>query len=57
VTKSKIETWIDQDRIVNLVTTDRKISMRPGEIEEAEPFGLSAYETKAAFRNFRIRSL
>lgn len=57
VTKSKIEAWIDQDRVVNLVITDRKISMRPGEIEEAEPFGLSAYETKAAFRNFRIRSL
>jgi Domain of Unknown Function (DUF1080) len=57
VTKAKIEAWIDKDKVVDLVTTDRRITVRPGEIELAEPFGLSAYQTKAAFRNFRIRSL
>ena len=57
VTKAKIEAWLDQDRIVNLVTTDRRISVRAGEIELNEPFGLSAYSTKAALRDLKIRSL
>src|SRR5262249_35776939 len=28
VTKDKIEAWIDQDRVINVVTTDRRISVR-----------------------------
>lgn len=57
VTKAKIEAWIDTDKVIDLVTTDRRISIRAGEIELAEPFGLSVYQTKAAYRNFKIRSL
>jgi 3-keto-disaccharide hydrolase len=57
VTQRKIEAWIDQEKVVNLTTTDRRITVRPGEIELAQPFGLSAYQTKAAFRNFRLREL
>jgi hypothetical protein len=57
VTKTKIEAWIDKDKVVDLVTTDRHISMRAGEIELAEPLGISAYQTKAALRNIRLRSL
>ncbi|MFO1499149.1 MAG: DUF1080 domain-containing protein [Verrucomicrobiota bacterium] len=57
VTKDKIEAWIDQDQVVNLVTTDRRISMRAGEIELAAPLGISNYQTKAAIRNIRLRKL
>jgi hypothetical protein len=57
VTKSTIEAWIDDARVVNLITTDRRITVRPGEIELNEPFGLAAYETKAALRNIRVRNL
>jgi hypothetical protein len=57
VTKGKIEAWVGEEKVVNLVTTDKRISVRAGEIELAEPFGLSAYQTKAAYRNFRLREL
>jgi hypothetical protein len=57
VTKSKIQAWIDQDKMVDVALTDRRISMRPGEIELAQPLGISAYQTKSALRNIRLRSL
>jgi hypothetical protein len=57
VTKNKIQAWLDDEKIVDLVTTDRKIAVRPGEIELAQPFGISAYQTKAALRNIRLRTL
>jgi hypothetical protein len=57
VTEGKIEAWIDQDKVVDLVTTDRRISVRAGEIELAQPFGLSAYQTRAAWRNIKVRRL
>jgi len=57
VTKGKIEAWIDQEKVVDVVTTDRKISVRAGEIELAEPFGISAYQVKAAIRDIRLKNL
>jgi len=55
VSKSQIEAWIDDDKMVDQVITDRKISMRAGEIEENVPFGLATWQTSAALRNLRIR--
>ncbi|MHC1763167.1 MAG: family 16 glycoside hydrolase [Verrucomicrobiia bacterium] len=57
VTKEKIEAWIDQEKVVDLETADRRISVRAGEIELAKPFGLSAYQTRAAWRNIKVREL
>jgi hypothetical protein len=57
VTRTKLEAWIDKDKVVDIVTTDRRISMRAGEIELAEPFGISNYQTKSAWRDIRIRNL
>jgi hypothetical protein len=57
VTKSKILAWIDEEKVVDLVTTDRKITVRAGEIELAQPFGISAYQTKSALRYIRLRAL
>src|SRR6185503_15210351 len=33
VTEKKIEVWIDQDKLVDVVTTGKRISLRPGDIE------------------------
>jgi hypothetical protein len=55
VTKARIESWIDADKIVDLDTTDKKISMRLGEIEESEPFGIASYQTRAALRHLTLR--
>ena len=55
MTEQKIEAWIDKDNVVDVVTTDRRISLRPGEIELSKPFGIAAYETTAALRQIKVR--
>ena len=55
VTEQKLEVWIDQKQIVNVVTTERKLSVRPGDIELSKPFGLASWVTGAAFRDVKIR--
>ncbi len=57
VTPGRLEAWIDGERVVNIDVSERRISMRPGEIEEAVPFGVSCWRTTAAVRNVRIRTL
>jgi hypothetical protein len=48
---------VDDEKLVDLDTTDRRIEMRPGEIELNVPFGLATYQTAAAFRNVRLQPL
>ena len=57
VSEQKIEAWIDQKKIVNLVTTGRKLSLRAGDIELSKPFGLASWLTAAAFRDLQIRAI
>jgi len=56
VTKTKIEAWIDSDKVVNLETEGKKISIR-AEMELSQPLGIAAWSTAAAVRNIRIRTL
>lgn len=55
VTEKKIEGWIDQDKMVDVVTTGKRISLRPGDIELSKPFGLAAWQTTAAMREIKMR--
>ena len=55
VSEQKLEAWIDQKQIVNVVTKDRKLSLRAGDIELSKPFGLASWVTGAAFRDIKIR--
>lgn len=57
VTDTKIQAFIDGDKIVDANIKDRKISMRPGEIEEAVPFGITTYQTRSAIREVKIRPI
>ena len=57
VTDAKIEVWIDNKSFIELETKDRKIGLRAGEIEASAPLGIAAYQTKAAFREIRLRKL
>ncbi len=57
VTADRIEAWIDKDKLVNVVTTDHKISVRPGEIESSEPLGFASWQTTAALREIRYREV
>ena len=55
VTEKKIEGWIDKDKLINVVTTGKRISVRAGDIELSEPFGLAAWQTTAALREIKFR--
>lgn len=56
VSRKRIEAWIDRDKMVDLDTTDRNISIRI-ECEACKPFGIATYETAGAVRDIRVRSL
>lgn len=57
VTEQKIEAWIEQKKVVNLNSVGRHLQVRFGEIMLSQPFGLCSWETSAAFRAIKIRSV
>jgi hypothetical protein len=57
VSETRIEAWIEQKKVVDAVTTGRKISLRPGEIERSKPLGLATWMTSAAFREIKFQSV
>jgi hypothetical protein len=57
ITRDRIEAWIGKEKLVDVKTQDRRISVRPGEIESSQPFGIAAYQTTAALRNIQWRKL
>jgi hypothetical protein len=56
VSPNRIEAWIDSDKVVDLDTTDRRISTRV-ECNACKPFGIATYETAGAVRDVRVRKL
>ncbi|MCX6379389.1 MAG: DUF1080 domain-containing protein, partial [Armatimonadetes bacterium] len=57
VTPVKIEVWVDTKQIVNQDIADRKVSLRVGEIFRSLPLGVATYQTTAAFRSVKVRSI
>lgn len=56
VMPERIEGWIDQEKVIDVETKDKKISIHPM-MEPSRPLGLATYVTRSAFRNIRIRAL
>lgn len=56
VVPDKITAWIDDEQIVDVDTKGRKISVR-AEVEASQPLGIASYQTTAALKNIRIRTL
>jgi len=56
VTPERIEAWIDDKVLVDQDIVGRKITTR-GEVNLSKPFGISAYETRAAVRKLQYREL
>jgi len=56
VTSEKIVTWINEEKIVDLIYQGRKIGIRP-EVELSCPFGIATWKTKGAVRNIYLRML
>ena len=56
VSRKRIEAWIDREKVVDLDTTDRGLSIR-AECKACRPFGIATYETTGAVRDVRVRAL
>lgn len=55
ITEGRIEGWIDKEKLVDVVTTGKRIALRAGEIESSKPFGIAAWQSTAALREIRMR--
>jgi hypothetical protein len=55
VLEKQIQTWIDEQKVIDVDTTDRKVGLRAGSIEMSAPLGLATYQTDAAYRNIVLR--
>jgi hypothetical protein len=56
VRKSRIEAWIDREKMVDLDTTDRKLTIRV-ECHPCRPFGIATWKTTGEVRDLRLRLL
>ena len=56
VEPKKIQAWIDEDRVVNLDTAERRIGLRL-EMESCVPLGVATWNTAAALKNIQIKKL
>ncbi|HEV8130921.1 MAG TPA: DUF1080 domain-containing protein [Acidobacteriota bacterium] len=56
VTQPKIEAWIDDEKMVDVVTTGHRLSVR-AEVEPSKPLGIATWRTKAALRDIKVRRL
>jgi hypothetical protein len=55
VTDEQIEAWIDDEQIVSYKTKGHKLTTRV-EVDLSKPFGIAAFDTRAALRNIRLRT-
>ena len=49
VTADRIQGWLDEQRIIDVNTAGRRISVRP-EVEASRPLGIASYRTRAGLR-------
>jgi len=57
VTDNSVEAWIDDQPVIGVDTTGRKLSLRPGDIEQSIPFGFATYSTVGGLRKIEYRLL
>jgi hypothetical protein len=57
VTPEKLEAWLDDKQIVDQEIKGKKISLRRGEIDLSVPIGMCTYQTSAAYRAIKLRTL
>jgi hypothetical protein len=56
VTTDKIKAWLDDKPLIDIVTTNRQISIRP-EVDLSQPLGISTWRTTGAIRNIYLKKL
>jgi len=53
VTGSRIEAWIDEEKVVDMETKGRRISIRP-EVNLSKPLGIASWNTTAGIRKIKL---
>lgn len=56
VTPNRIEAWLDDEELVNIETTGRKIDIR-AEVDLSQPLGIATWQTAGAIRNISLLRL
>ena len=56
VTPDRIEAWLDDEEIVNIEITGRKIDIR-AEVALSQPLGIATWQTGGAVRNIKIKPI
>ncbi|MBN1803824.1 MAG: DUF1080 domain-containing protein [Sedimentisphaerales bacterium] len=56
VTSDRIQAWLDDEELVNIETTGRKIDIR-AEMDLAVPLGIATWQTSGAVRNIKIKPI
>ncbi len=51
--EDRIQAWIDEEKVVDLVTRGKKLGLRSGPIEDCVPFGLATWQTTGVVRGVR----
>lgn len=57
VTPDRLEAWLDDEKVVDQDIRGREIGLRPGSIHLSRPLGIATYQTSAAYRSIRLRTL
>jgi len=57
VTEGRLEGWIDNEKLINVLTKDRKISLRAGEIDLSTPMGVACWQSTTALREIKYRKV
>lgn len=57
VTPELLQVWLDDKEVIHASIKDRKVGMRAGEIELCVPLGVATFQTSAALRNIRLRTV
>jgi hypothetical protein len=52
-----IQCWIDEEPVIDLNTKGRQLNLRPGQIVESVPLGITSYDTLSEYRNMVWRNL
>jgi hypothetical protein len=56
VVPNRIQAWLDDESLVDIDTTGRRIDIRL-EVDLSQPLGIATYSTTGAIRNIRLRKL
>jgi hypothetical protein len=57
VTAERIRTWIDDQKIIDVLIAGRPVSLRQGEIKLSAPVGFASYSTIGSIRKIEYRLL